>query len=39
VEEGKVVVINGRTGFEVWSWKEDEVEIAISEEGERRYVG
>jgi hypothetical protein len=21
VEEGKVVVINGRTGFEVWSWK------------------
>jgi hypothetical protein len=25
--------------LEVWSWKEDEVEIAISEEGERRYVG
>jgi hypothetical protein len=39
VEEGKVMDINGRTGFEVWSWKEDEVEIAMSEEGERRYVG
>lgn len=37
--EGKIMVINGRTGFEVRSRKEDEAESAISEEGERRYVG
>lgn len=28
----------GSLELETWSCKEDEVEIAISEEGERRYV-
>jgi hypothetical protein len=37
--EGKSMVINGRTGFEVRSRREDEAESDISEEGERRYVG
>jgi hypothetical protein len=38
-EEGKMIVINGRTGFEVRSRSQDEAESMISDEGERRYVG
>ena len=37
--DGKIMVINGRTGFEVRSRYNDEVESKISEEGERRYAG
>lgn len=39
VGDGKIMVINGRTGFEVRSRNDDEVESKISEEGERRYAG
>jgi len=35
----KIMVINGRTGFEVRSRREDEVASAISEKGQRRYTG
>jgi hypothetical protein len=35
--EGNIMVINGRTGFEIRSRKEDEAEGAVCEEGERRY--
>lgn len=39
VGDGKIMVINGRTGFEVRSRNDDEVESKIIEEGERRYAG
>jgi len=38
-EEGKIMVINGRTGFEIRSRRDDEWESAVYEEGERRYRG
>jgi hypothetical protein len=36
-DDGKIMAINGRTGFEIRSKREDEAESGISEEGERRY--
>jgi hypothetical protein len=37
-DEGKIMVINGRKGFDLRSRKEDVEESRLSEEGERRYV-
>jgi hypothetical protein len=36
--EGKIMVINGRNGFDLRSRKEDVEESKLSEEGERRYA-
>ena len=36
-EEGNIMVIEGRKGFDLRSRMEDEVESVLSEEGERRY--
>lgn len=37
--EEKIMVINGRTGFELRTREEDVVESEVSEEGARRYKG
>jgi len=38
-DEEKIMVINGRKGFEIRTRREDELESAINEEGKRRYAG
>ena len=39
IDQEKVMVINGRTGFEIRTRRKDELESALSEEGVRRYAG